>query len=206
MTLSCCTLSTAYHDLPIHFCHSLGSVAPSDICPVNEGPLLLPSNLLSRLTATQWQRGAHPFPAMHEAFYHTLPSTVPTCGLLSGPGFLLSIQRWEFQQLPSSSAIPSLSSQPPTINPSAPSWIPWLCFMTPGPPPDWEGLKKKRSERSFVSFCALFYTTSSFGLKLGVTLAWYNPIALQLIVTNPAPGVLSIVSKGLFITCTKMKM
>lgn len=175
---------------------------PPDICPIGERPLLLPPNLLTKLTTMQWQRGTwHPL-WVHISFQSLLKLSTtpgpgvphlaqvyPTCTFQSGPAFCSASQGgdssislaalWPLCEAPLWPPLWPLPC-PPSLtitNPSPWPWFSQLCFLTPGPPPDWEGLNQKRSERSFGSSYILLYTTPRLELKFRTAPVWYNPDA-----------------------------
>lgn len=132
---------------------------PPDICPIGERPLLLPPNLLTKLTTMQWQRATwHPL-WVHISFQSLLKlSTTPGPGVphLHLPvwtSFLLSIPRWRLQYLPGSSVTPLWSpSVTPSVTPSLPSQphhhkpIPVALVFPVVFPDTWSTSRLRRSE------------------------------------------------------------
>lgn len=133
-SISCCALSTAVHHLPNNSCHLLGNAAPRDICPAGVGP---PSPL-TELSARQRQRCTAPrtdtslschmwhFPS------HVAQDCTPAVWSLDQAFYSGGDSSSSPAALPSCPCPPSLHN----INPSMPSWLCVLCFMTAGPPPD----------------------------------------------------------------------
>lgn len=161
------------HHLPIHFSHLLANAAQLDTCPVGKRRLLLPPHLLTKLTTKQWQRCTVPtpstylFPVMREALHRAWPRIAHL--------WLVVWNRISAQspKVGTPVALPSCPCPPsfPVINPSMWSLLPWLCFMTPGLPRVWEGLKK-RSKKLFDSFYTLLCMTTSSEQLLRFMIQW----------------------------------
>lgn len=156
--ISCYALSTAVHHLPNNSYHLLGNAV------LQVKGSLLPSQSWAPHSdrGAQHHRSHIPF-LSHMALAITHGPGLHTCSLVSGPGFLLS---WGLQQLlaalPPCPCPPSLHS----MNPSMPSWLPFLCFMTVGPPPGWKCLNQNKREESFGSFtCVKLCMMSSFEVQ-----------------------------------------